>query len=217
MSFDTLRLDYLRFQGRICTKGFNTINFFMALVSTSDFRKGLKVQIDGDPYIMSECNFVKPGKGQALYKCKLRNLTKGTTLDRTYKSGDTLESADITEIDAQYLYKDGQAFTFMDNTTYEQYELSAELVDDTWKYLKEGMLCKMMLYNNNPMGITPPNHVVLLVEYTEPGIRGNTATNVTKPAKVDTGAEILVPNFVENGDKIKVDTRTGEYIERVKE
>ena len=189
----------------------------MALVNTSDFRKGLKVQIDGDPYIMTECNFVKPGKGQALYKCKLRNLKKGTILDRTYKSGDTLESADITEIDAQYLYKDGQTFAFMDSTTYEQYELSAALVDDAWKYLKEGMLCKMMLYNNNPMGITPPNHVVLLVEYTEPGVRGDTATNVTKPAKVDTGAEIAVPNFVENGDKIRIDTRTGEYIERVKE
>ena len=189
----------------------------MALVNTSDFRKGLKVQIEGDPYIMIECNFVKPGKGQALYKCKLRNLTKGTVLDRTYKSGDSLESADITEIDAQFLYQMGDTFSFMDNVSYEQYELSKELVDDAWKYLKEGMLCKMMLYNNNPMGITPPNHVVLKVDYTEPGVRGNTATNVTKPAKVDTGAEILVPNFVETGELIKVDTRTGEYIERVKE
>ena len=189
----------------------------MASVSTSDFRKGLKVQIDGDPYIMTECNFVKPGKGQALYKCKLRNLTRGTILDRTFKSGDSLESADIHEIDAQYLYKDGQAFAFMDNETYEQYELSAELIDDAWKYLKEGMLCKMMLYNNNPMGITPPNHVILEVVYTEPAVRGDTATNITKPAKVDTGAEITVPNFVKTGDKIKVDTRTGEYVERVKE
>ena len=189
----------------------------MALINTSDFRKGLKVQIDGDPYIMTECNFVKPGKGQALYKCKLRNLTRGTTFERTYKSGDSLEAADITEIDAQYLYKDGQSFAFMDNESYEQYELSAELVDSAWKYLKEGMVCKMMLFNNNPMGITPPHHVVLTVEYTEPGVRGNTATNVTKPAKVDTGAEVSVPNFVENGDKIKVDTRTGEYVERVKE
>ena len=189
----------------------------MASVNTSDFRKGLKVQIEGDPYIMIECNFVKPGKGQALYKCKLRNLTKGTVLDRTYKSGDSLESADITEIDAQYLYKDDNVFYFMDSESFDDYTLSAELVDDAWKYLKEGMLCKMMLYNNNPMGITPPNHVVLKVEYTEPGVRGNTATNVTKPAKVDTGAEISVPNFVETGELIKVDTRTGEYIERVKE
>ncbi len=189
----------------------------MAQINTSDFRKGLKVQIEGDPYIMIECQFVKPGKGQALYKCKLRNLVRNTVLDRTYKSGDSLESADITEIDAQYLYKDGSNFMFMDSESYEQYELSAELMDDAWKYLKEGMPCKMMLYNDKPMGITPPNHVVLTVEYTEPGVRGNTATNVTKPAKVDTGAEILVPNFVETGEMIKVDTRTGEYIERVKE
>ena len=189
----------------------------MGTINTSDFRKGLKVSIDGDPYIMIECNFVKPGKGQALYKCKLRNLTKGTVLDRTYKSGDTLDSADISEIDAQYLYQQGTTFIFMDNQSYEQYELSAEMVDDAWKYLKEGMVCKMMLFNNNPIGVTPPNHVVLKIVYTEPGVRGNTATNVTKPAKVDTGAEISVPNFVETGELIKVDTRTGEYIERVKE
>jgi elongation factor P len=105
----------------------------------------------------------------------------------------------------------------MDNESYEQYELSTELVDDAWKYLKEGMICKMLLHDNAPIGITPPNHVILTVEYTEPGVRGNTATNVTKPAKVDTGAEILVPNFVETGEKIKVDTRTGDYIERVKD
>lgn len=189
----------------------------MPSVNTSDFRRGLKVQIDGDPYIMIECNFVKPGKGQALYKCKLRNLTRNTVLERTYKSGDALESADINEIDAQFLYAMGDTFTFMDNVSYEQYELDRGSMDDAWKYLKEGMLCKMMLYNNNPMGVTPPNHVVLRVEYTEPGVRGNTATNVTKPAKVDTGAEILVPNFVETGELIRVDTRTGDYIERVKE
>ena len=189
----------------------------MASVSTSDFRKGLKVQIDGDPYIMTECNFVKPGKGNALYKCKLRNLNKGTTLDRTYKGGDTLEAADITEIDAQYSYKDSEHYVFMDNETYEQYDLTAELVDDAWKYLKEGMLCKIMLFNNQPMGITPPNHVVLEVQYTEPAAKGDTATNVRKPAKVETGAEFPVPPFVNIGEKIKVDTRTGEYIERVKE
>jgi len=189
----------------------------MASYSTSDFRKGLKVQIEGDPYIMSECNFVKPGKGQALYKCKLRNLLKGTTFDRTYKSGDTLEAADIGEIDATFLYAQGDEFIFMDKETYEQYELTRETIDDAWKYLKSDMICKMMLFNNTPIGVTPPNHVVLKVEYTEPGVRGNTATNVTKPAKVDTGAEIFVPNFVEIGELIRVDTRTGEYIERVKE
>ena len=189
----------------------------MATYNTSDFRKGLKVQMDGDPYLMIECNFVKPGKGQALYKCKLRNLVRNTVLDRTYKSGDSIEAADIQEIDAQYLYRQGDTFVFMDNTSYEQYELSSDQVHDAWKYLKEGMVCSMLLFDNNPIGVTPPNHVVLEVEYCEPAVRGNTATNVTKPAKVETGAELVVPNFVETGDKIKVDTRSGEYIERVKE
>ncbi len=189
----------------------------MATYSTSEFRKGLKVQLDGDPYLMIECNFVKPGKGQALYKCKLRNLIRNTVIDRTFKSGDSLEAADVEEIQAQFLYRQGDQFVFMDNETFEQYELSADQVDEGWKYLKEGMVCSMLLFNNNPIGVTPPNHVVLTIEYTEPAVRGNTATNVTKPAKVETGAELVVPNFVETGELIKVDTRTGEYIERVKE
>ncbi len=189
----------------------------MPSYTTSEFRKGLKVQIDGEPYLMVECNFVKPGKGQALYKCKLRNLIRNTLLDRTYKSGDSLEAADVEEIQAQFLYRQGDQFVFMDNTTYEQYELSAAQVDEAWKYLKEGMICSMVLFNGQPISVTPPNHVVLRVEYCEPGARGNTATNVTKPAKVETGAELIVPAFVEMGDLIKVDTRTGEYIERVKE
>ena len=189
----------------------------MATYNTSDFRKGLKVQMDGDPYLMIECNFVKPGKGQALYKCKLRNLIRNTVLDRTYKSGDSIEAADIEEIEAQYLYRQGETFVFMHNENFEQYELNAQQVDEAWKFLKEGMICSMLLFDNNPIGVTPPNHVVLKVEYCEPAIRGNTATNVTKPAKVETGAELTVPNFVETGEMIKVDTRTGEYIERVKE
>jgi len=188
----------------------------VASYNTSQFRKGLKVQLDGDPYLMIECNFVKPGKGQALYKCKLRNLLRDTVLDRTYKSGDSLEAADIEEIQAQFLYRQGEQFFFMENETFEQYELGIDQVDEAWKYLKEGMTVNMLLFNNKPIGVTPPNHVVLKVEYCEPAVRGNTATNVTKPAKVDTGAEITVPNFVETGDMIKVDTRTGEYIERVK-
>ncbi len=188
----------------------------MASYNTSQFRKGLKVQLDGDPYLMIECNFVKPGKGQALYKCKLRNLLRDTVLDRTYKSGDSLDAADIEEIQAQFLYRQGEQFFFMENETFEQYELGMDQVDEAWMYLKEGMTVSMLLFNNKPIGVTPPNHVVLKVEYCEPAVRGNTATNVTKPAKVDTGAEITVPNFVETGDMIKVDTRTGEYIERVK-
>ncbi len=189
----------------------------MGTYNTSDFRKGLKVQIEGEPYLMIEMNFVKPGKGQALYKCKLRHLIRNTVLDRTYRSGDSLESADVEEIEAQYLYRQADQFVFMDNESYEQYEIASETIDDNWKYLKEGMLCSVLLYNNNPIGITPPNHVVLKVEYCEPGAKGNTATNVTKPCKMETGAEINCPSFVEMGEMVKIDTRSGEYIERVKE
>jgi elongation factor P len=185
--------------------------------NTSDFRKGLKVQLDGDPYLMIECNFVKPGKGQALYKCKLRHLIRNTVIDRTYKSGDSIEAADVEEIEAQYLYRQGDTFVFMDTTSFEQYELSMDQVDDAWRYLKEGMNCSMLLFNNGPIGLTPPNHVVLEVTFCEPGAKGNTATNVSKPAKVETDAEFDVPAFVEIGDKIRIDTRTGEYVERVRE
>ncbi|MFH1924027.1 MAG: elongation factor P [Planctomycetota bacterium] len=189
----------------------------MATYNTSDFRKGLKVQFDGEPYSMIECNFVKPGKGQALYKCKLRNLVRNTVIDRTYKSGDSIEGADVEEIEAQYLYRQADTFVFMNNQSYEQYELSKEQLDDAWRYVTEGLVCSMLLFNNNPIGVTPPNHVVLKVEYCEPGAKGNTATNVTKPCKVGTGAEFDCPSFVEIGDLIRVDTRTGAYIERVKE
>jgi elongation factor P len=187
----------------------------VATYKTSDFRKGLKVQIDGEPYLMTEMNFVKPGKGNALYKCKLRNLIRGNMLDRTYKGGDALESADVEEIDVQFLYRQGDTFVFMDNKTYEQYELTAEQVDDNWKYLKEAMICSMLLFNNLPISLSPPNHVELKVEYCEPGVKGDTATNVTKPVKVETGAEFLCPSFINIGNVIKVDTRTGSYVERV--
>ena len=187
----------------------------MATYKTSEFRKGLKVEIDGEPYVMIEMNFVKPGKGNAFYKCKLRNLFRNTVLDRTYKGGDSLESADVEEVNAQYLYRQGDTFVFMDTGSYEQYELSAEQIDDTWKYLKESISCDMLLYNGNPVAVTPPNHIELEVVECEPGAKGDTATNVTKPAKVETGAEFQVPIFIKQGNVIKVDTRTGDYVERV--
>jgi elongation factor P len=187
----------------------------VATYKTSDFRKGLKVQIDGEPYLMIEMNFVKPGKGNALYKCKLRNLLRGSVLDRTYKGGDELESADVHETQVQFLYRQMDKFVFMDNTTYEQYELSADQVGDTWKYLKEAMTCSIMLFNNNPILMTPPSHVELKVIEAEPGVRGDTATSVTKNVKVETGAEFGVPAFIKEGNVIKIDTRTGDYIERV--
>jgi len=188
----------------------------VATYNTSDFKKGLKIQIDGVPYVMIEMNFRKPGKGSALYECKMRNLLRGTVLDRTYKAGQSLEAADVNESNCQFLYRQGATFVFMEDDTYEQYELTEEQVGDAWKFLKEGMKCQLMTFNNNPIGLTPPNHVVLEIEYCEPAIKGNTATNVSKPVKVETGAEIICPAFVEQGEFIRVDTRTGEYIERAK-
>ena len=169
----------------------------VATYKTSDLRKGLKVQIDGEPYLLSEVNFVKPGKGNALYKC------------------DELEVADVEELETQFLYNQAGTFVFMDSKSYEQYELTADQVDDYWRYLKEGMPVAMVLYNGNPITLTPPSHVTLKVIETEPGVRGDTATNVTKPAKVETGGEFQVPGFIKEGNVIKIDTRTGEYCERV--
>lgn len=188
----------------------------MATYSTNEFKKGMKVQIDGTPYLVVEMNFRKPGKGAALYECKMKNLLRGTVVDRTYRAGQTLEVADISEFTAQYLYRQGDGYVFMNNTDYEQYELTADQVGDYWKFLKEGMDCQMMVFNNNPIAVTPPNHVVLKIEYTEPAVKGNTATNVQKAVQLETGAEIQAPAFVGTGEYIRVDTRTGEYIERAK-
>ncbi len=187
----------------------------MATYKTSDFKKGLKVQIDGEPYLMTEVHFVKPGKGNALYKCKLKNLIRNTVLDRTLKGGDELEAADVEEIDTQFLYNQSGTFVFMDSESFEQYELTADQVDENWKYLKEQMPIAMVLFNGNPITISPPSHVTLKVVQTDPGTKGDTATNVTKPAKVETGGEFNVPGFIKEGNVIKIDTRTGEYVERV--
>ena len=189
----------------------------MGTYNTSDFRKGIKIQIDGEPYLVIESNFRKPGKGNAIYTLRMRNLVRGTVLERNYKGGESVEAADVEEIEGQFLYRQGENYVFMDTANYEQYELSSEQLGDAWKYLKDGTLCQMILFESNPITITPPNHVVLKVEYCEPGAKGNTATNVTKPVKMETGAEIHCPAFVEMGELIRVDTRTGEYIERVKE
>jgi elongation factor P len=183
---------------------------------TSEFRKGLKVQINGEPFIMTSMEFKKPGKGSALYICKLKNLMRGTTLDRTYKGGDSLEEADIQETNVQFLYKQGETFVFMDKESYEQHELTAEQIGEDWKYLKDNMDCQVVFFGGNPIIMTPPNHVDLKVEYCEPGAKGDTSTNVRKPVKVETGGEFHTPIFVNEGDVIRIDTRTGEYVERVK-
>lgn len=188
----------------------------MPQINTGDFRKGIKVLLDGEPYEMLECNFVKPGKGQALYKTRLRNLLKGTILDRTYKSGDGLESADVHRSEGVYSYRDGSGYVFMDNDTFEQYSMDVSVIENDMRFLQEGAPVGLLFWNQQLIGMTPPQQVVLEVTYTEPAARGNTATNVSKPATVETGAEVMVPAFIEAGEKIKIETASGSYVERVR-
>ena len=187
----------------------------MASYSTSDFRKGLKVQLDGEPYLMIDMEFMKPGKGQAVYRAKLRNLLNGRILDRNYRSGESIESADVQEGTVQYLYQDGTHFHFMDPESFEQFELSAEQIGEVAKWLIEEMTVDVVFWNGSAITVTPPFHVELKVTYTEPGAKGNSSGNVQKPATVQTGAEINVPTFINVDDIVRIDTRTGEYIERV--
>ena len=188
----------------------------MPQINAGDFRKGVKVVVEGEPYDMLECNFVKPGKGQALYKCRLKNLLRGTILDRTYKSGDGLEGADVRKSDGQYLYREKDGFVFMDTTSFEQYTIPESLVGDAAGFLQDGMSCNLTYWNDRVIEVVPPPHVNVKVTYTEPAVRGNTSGNITKAATVETGAEIQVPSFIEIGETVRVNTATGEYVERVK-
>jgi elongation factor P len=186
----------------------------MPQINAGDFRKGIKVVIEGQPYEMVHCDFVKPGKGQALYKTKLRNLLTGTLLDITYRSGDSLEQADMRTTDGMYSYFDGSGYVFMDNDSFEQVSLSAEVCGDQMRFIKDGTPVGLMFWNDKLIAIKPPQHVVLEITFTEPAARGNTATNVTKPATVETGGEVRVPSFITTGEKIKIDAETGEYLGR---
>ncbi len=187
------------------------------MYDTNEFRKGLRVEIDGHPYIMVETQFVKPGKGQAFTRVKLKSLLSGNVIDRTYRSGEKVEKADVTENEMQFLYMADGAYHFMDNSSYEQIEIQEDQIGDAWKWLQENMNVDVVLYKSRPVTITVPNFVVLEIEHCEPGLKGDTATNTTKPATLVTGAEVQVPLFVNQNEKIKVDTRTGNYVERVKE
>ena len=188
----------------------------MPQINAGEFKKGTKIVLEGEPYDMMECNFVKPGKGSALYKCKLRNLLKNTIIDRTYKSGDSLEAADIRKGEGQYLHKDRGGLTFMDTESFEQYLVPEAVVGDIAKWLLDGTLCTLVYWNERIIEAIPPSHMSLRVTYTEPAQRGNTSGNITKAATVETGATVAVPAFIEQDEVIRVDTRTGEYIERVK-
>ena len=189
----------------------------MATYSTSEFRSGLKFMLDGDPYVIVENEFVKPGKGQAFNRVRIRNLKTGRVIDKTFKSGESVEAADVMDTDMQYLYYDGELWHFMVPDTFEQHAAGPEAIGDNAKWLKEQDMCVVTLWNGVPLDITPPNHVNLKVVETDPGLRGDTSSGGTKPAKLETGAVVKVPLFINEGEVLRVDTRTGEYISRVKE
>lgn len=189
----------------------------MASYSTNEFKSGLKVMLDGDPCSIVENEFVKPGKGQAFNRVRLKNLKTGRTWEKTFKSGESLEAADVMDVEMQYLYTDGEFWTFMDPTSYEQKSADKNAVGDTLQWLKEQDTCVVTLWNGEPLAVAAPNHVELEIVETDPGVRGDTAQGGTKPAKLATGAVVKVPLFLEQGDIIRVDTRSGEYLGRAKD
>jgi elongation factor P len=188
----------------------------MASYSTSEFRSGLKVMLDGDPCSIIGNEFVKPGKGQAFSRVRLRNLKNGRVWERTFKSGESLEAADVMDRDMEYLYNDGEFWHFMEPDTYEQYPADANAVGDAAKWLKEQDRCEVTLYNGSPLAITPANFVELEITETDPGLKGDTASGGSKPATLSTGAVVKVPLFLSKGEVIRIDTRSGEYVGRGK-
>lgn len=189
----------------------------MASYSTNEFKGGLKVMIDGDPCSIIENEFVKPGKGQAFNRVKLRNLKTGRVLERTFKSGESVPAADVMEIEMQYLYNDGAHWHFMDPKSFEQIAAGEKEVGDCKQWLKEQDTVTITTFNGTPLTVEAPNFVTLKITETDPGVRGDTAQGGSKPATLETGAIVRVPLFVDEGEVIKIDTRTGEYVSRVKD
>ena len=186
------------------------------MYSAADLKKGLKIILDGDPYIIIAFDFTKPGKGQALYRTKMRNMINGTILDRTYRSGETFEPASLEERQMEYLYKEGTHYTFMDQQTYEQVVMEEEVLGDAKYYLLENVKVDVLLFGDKAIGVTIPNFVNLRVTQTDPWAKGDTSGNDSKPATLETGYVLRVPPFIEEGELITIDTRTGEYSTRVK-
>ena len=184
------------------------------MYSTTDFRKGLKIEIDGTPFEIIEFQHFKPGKGGAMVRTKLRNILNGRVLDNTFRSGEKVERPNLESRDMQFLYHEGEQLVFMDMTTYDQMHMDAEATDCKANYLKDGQECRVLLYNEKPLDIEIPASLVLEVTETEPGAKGDTVSNVTKPATLETGVVIQVPIFVNIGDRVKVDTRTNGYLGR---
>jgi len=187
------------------------------MYSASDFRKGLKVQIDGEPYIMTDFSFSKPGKGQALYRARLRNMITGNAFEKTFRSNDKLEKAALEERTMQYLYKQGDEYFFMDNVSFEQLEMSKAQLGDSVSFLTDNMDVDVLQYNGRPIGVTLPNFVNLKVTQSDPWVKGDTSGSDSKPVTLETGYVVQVPPFIEEGDKLQIDTRTGVYVTRVKE
>ncbi len=181
------------------------------MYGASDLRRGLKIEIDGEPYEVVEFQFSKPGKGQSIYRCKIKNLISGNTIDKSYRSSDKIDKPDLEQRGLIYSYAQGEEYVFMEEETYEQFEIRDEVLGDARFFLEEDMPVKILFHNNRPIDIEMPPTVDKLIEETEPGVRGDTATNVMKPARLEGGYETQVPLFINEGDKISVDTRTGEY------
>lgn len=188
----------------------------MASYSTNEFKSGLKIIIDRDPYVIVENEMVKPGKGQAFNRVRVRNLKTGRTVEKTWKSGDSVEAADVVDAEYQFLYSDGHFWTFMHPESYEQIQADQTAMGGAAQWLKDGTICIITLWNGVPLTVTPPAHVELGIVETDPGVRGDTVTGGTKPAKLETGAVVKVPLFLNPGEVIRVDTRSGEYIARAK-
>ncbi|MES2141486.1 MAG: elongation factor P [Pseudomonadota bacterium] len=188
----------------------------MTYYSTNELRNGMKVMLDKEPYTILENDYVKPGKGQAFNRIKFRNIKNNRVIERTLKSGDSLEAANAFDIEVQYLYNDGQVWHFMAADTFEQYAADASAVTEAKQWLKEQDICTLTLFNGSPLTVVPPNFVILKIVDTDPGLRGDTSGGGGKPATLETGAVVRVPLFIQIGESIKVDTRTGEYLSRVK-
>ncbi len=184
------------------------------MISAGDFRNGVTFEMDGNVVSIIEFQHVKPGKGAAFVRTKIRNVITGAVTEKTFNPNDKYPTAYIERKDMQYLYQDGDLYYFMDNETYEQMPISAKVLGDNFKFVKENMECKVLSYKGNVFGVEPPTFVELQVVKTDPGFKGDTATNATKPATLETGAEIKVPLFINEGEMIRIDTRTGEYMER---
>jgi elongation factor P len=189
----------------------------MSSYGLNEIRSGMKLIIDNDPCVVVDNEFVKPGKGQAFNRLRYRNLKTGRVIERTYKSGDSIEAADVAEIDAQYLYGAGDEFHFMATETFEQYAVHEAEVADAKQWLKEQSDCKLTLWNGTPILVAPPTFLNLKIVETDPGLKGDTSGGGSKSAKLESGASVRVPLFLQEGDIVKVDTRTGEYVSRAKE